>query len=300
MLQSKMKSSLLQTILFLAFFISFAFVATLQVSADDSSSTNSSSVVQGVVYVKYQGKTTPCAINGSSSVDSILRRMGITLGELDTVEPSRATTVSAGSTVVVSTRSYETVKETGVIPFETIYYYSPDVIAGTEKVLVEGKDGYGTRVYQQLLVDGVVTEKTLISESLESTPVTKEIGTGFRSPLVSPLDHEWVFDANGEPINYSAVYRAQVTTAYSARVGAKTASGRDAIVGHVAVNPNVIPYGSKLFIQSADGSFIYGYAVAADTGTALLAGQVDIDLFFGTLEECIQFGRQDLDVFVLE
>ena len=58
--------------------------------------------------------------------------------------------------------------------------------------------------------------------------------------------------------------------AYSARPGAGTASGRKAIPGHIAVNPNVIPYGTKLYITTPDNKVVYGYAVAADTGTALV------------------------------
>ena len=79
-----------------------------------------------------------------------------------------------------------------------------------------------------------------------------------------------------------------------------SASGRRADVGHVAVNPNVIPYGSKLYITSADGSFVYGYAIAADTGTGLMNGVVDIDLFYETyLESCLN-GVRYLNVYVLE
>ena len=91
-----------------------------------------------------------------------------------------------------------------------------------------------------------------------------------------------------------------VATAYSAGPGAWTASGRDAIPGHVAVDPDVIPYGTKLYIRTSDGSFLYGYAVAADTGVALNQGIIDVDLFFSTYEESCQFGKQLVDIYILE
>ena len=73
-----------------------------------------------------------------------------------------------------------------------------------------------------------------------------------------------------------------------------------AITGHVAVNPNEIPYGSKLYITSANNHFVYGYAIAADTGTGLLADIVDIDLFYDTYAESVLNGRGIVNIYVLE
>ena len=36
--------------------------------------------------------------------------------------------------------------------------------------------------------------------------------------------------------------------------------------GVIAVDPTVIPYGTKMYIESADGKYIYGYAIAGDCG----------------------------------
>ena len=77
-------------------------------------------------------------------------------------------------------------------------------------------------------------------------------------------------------------------------------AGRRADVGHVAVNPDVIPYGSKLYITSADGKFIYGYAIAADTGTGLMQGIVDVDLFYDTYYESCLNGRRIVNIYILE
>lgn len=91
-------------------------------------------------------------------------------------------------------------------------------------------------------------------------------------------------------------------TAYSndrGQAGKYTASGRLAAVGVVAVNPNIIPYGTELYITSADGSWVYGYAVAGDTGGALMSGRCIVDLFFATYEESCEFGRRNMNVYVI-
>lgn len=77
-----------------------------------------------------------------------------------------------------------------------------------------------------------------------------------------------------------------------------TASGTKARVGAVAVDPEVIPLGTKLYIEYADGTGGYGYAVAEDKGSAIKGYRVD--LFFNTYQECIDFGRRRVIVYVLE
>ena len=71
-----------------------------------------------------------------------------------------------------------------------------------------------------------------------------------------------------------------------------TASGIPARRGVVAVDPNVIPLGSRLYIPG------YGEAIAADTGGAIVGQK--IDLCMESYDEAIQFGRRNVEVYVLE
>lgn len=79
-----------------------------------------------------------------------------------------------------------------------------------------------------------------------------------------------------------------------------TATGRKPVYGVIAVDPSVIPLNSKLYIESADGgkSWIYGFAVAGDTGGAIKGNK--IDLCYNTLDQCYQFGRRDAIVYILD
>ena len=76
-----------------------------------------------------------------------------------------------------------------------------------------------------------------------------------------------------------------------------TASGMRAQRGVVAVDPRVIPLGSKLYIETSDGSFVYGFATAEDTGGAIKGNKVD--LFFPSNADCMNFGRRSVKVYVL-
>jgi 3D (Asp-Asp-Asp) domain-containing protein len=76
-----------------------------------------------------------------------------------------------------------------------------------------------------------------------------------------------------------------------------TASGTYAKVGTVAVDPRVIPLGTKMYIVSTDGSYVYGYCTAEDTGGGIKGNKVD--LFYNTRNECMQFGRRSVRVYIL-
>lgn len=86
------------------------------------------------------------------------------------------------------------------------------------------------------------------------------------------------------------------TTAYTADAGSKTSSGMTVKrnpngVSTVAVDPNVIPLGSSLYIEG------YGYAVAADTGSSIKGNVVDV--YFDNSSDCYNWGRQTVKVTIL-
>ena len=61
--------------------------------------------------------------------------------------------------------------------------------------------------------------------------------------------------------------------------------------GVVAVDPNVIPLRTKLYVEG------YGFAIAADVGGAIKGNR--IDLFFNTIDECMNYGRKKVKVYIL-
>ena len=106
-------------------------------------------------------------------------------------------------------------------------------------------------------------------------------------------------DIYGNTVNYTEVITGS-STAYTAEYGAICSTGRLARYGVVAVDPDRIPYGSILYIVSDDG-FVYGYAVAGDTGGFVYNGtNTVVDLYFPTLDECNSYGRRGISVYVLD
>ena len=72
----------------------------------------------------------------------------------------------------------------------------------------------------------------------------------------------------------------------------RTATGTLLRRGVIAVDPAVIPLGTRVFIPG------YGEAIAEDVGGAIRGNRIDIA--FESHEEALSFGRQDLEIFVME
>lgn len=99
---------------------------------------------------------------------------------------------------------------------------------------------------------------------------------------------------SSEPPDYGRVIRVEATAYSSAQPGlsAYTASGTLCKHGVIATDPNIIPLGTKVFIPG------YGYAVAEDTGGAIVGNKIDVA--FDTVAECYAFGRQFIDIYILD
>lgn len=174
---------------------------------------------------------------------------------------------------------------------------SKDVDLGKTKVQTEGKQGEALVTKKCKYVDGKKVSSKTVDTKITKEPVDKVVLMGTKGSNVSNPAGTFT-DMNGNTVAYSSVVTGS-GTAYTAPAGSLTATGVTAYHGGVAVNPNIIPYGSKLYIVSTDGSFVYGYATAVDTGGALMSGTAIVDCFYNTYDECVSFGRRNVNVYIV-
>ena len=141
------------------------------------------------------------------------------------------------------------------------------------------------------------------SETVTKKPVTQVTSVGTKKAYDVKAKGKAIstmgtveLDSNGIPKNYTRIVSGSSTAYYG---GGNTASGRPAKVGHVAVNPEIIPYGTKLYIVATDGT-VYGYAIAADTGGFVNhSTNTVVDVYLDTYDDCVQWGRKNVNVYVL-
>lgn len=110
------------------------------------------------------------------------------------------------------------------------------------------------------------------------------------APAIAPVMFPEVVQEYQEPEPEPETITFEAT-AYT-WTGYRTATGTWPSRGTVAVDPEVIPLGTKIWVEG------YGEAVAEDTG-GLVKGNI-IDVYLPTEAECWQWGRQQVEVRVIE
>lgn len=224
---------------------------------------------------------------------------GVSVSQADVVEPNLDSEVQPGMNVNVFRILYNEVVEDVEIPFTSKEVSDNTLEKGKTKIKVKGVNGLKRIVYSVTTKDGIETNRTVLSENVVKKPTEQVVAVGTKPKSSGSSGKKSVVTNAGTSLNYSK--KLTVTaTAYTAAPGKKTASGKVAQYGVIAVDPKVIPLGTKLYVESTDDgkSWQYGYCVAGDTGGAIKGNK--IDLYFGSRNECLQFGRRSAILYVLE
>ncbi len=245
----------------------------------------------------------------SGTVADALAKAALTADSDDLVQPSLDTVISDTAYIDLVKIDYVEGSYTEALAFKTETVYAADKNKGYSAVTQTGVNGEQQVFYTEKFVNGVSAEKTVTSVNVLSQPqnAVKVVGTKAQSTTpsadnkaISTLSPAFAIelDSNGNPVNYK--YKKTVrATAYS-HTGNRTSTGVWPQPGHIAVNPNIIPYGTKMYIKSPDGSIVYGYAVAADTGGFIKRYPQGIDLFMSTEAACTNFGVRNMEIYILE
>ena len=193
----------------------------------------------------------------------------------------------------VRRRTYEKFED---IPYENEYIYDDQLLKNTRLVHSPGMPGRRQTDTLVVYIGGEPYSSMVMSDEVLWQPVNAQVHLGTYLPAGHALS------ACGEVFAYARTFIAEAT-AYTLDFQSTgrhpdhplfgvTASGMMAQVGVVAVDTNVIPFHTRMYIEG------YGFAVAGDRGGAIRGYKVD--LFFDTREETIQFGRRHIRVWILD
>lgn len=253
------------------------------------------------IYINYYGEEMTTTSHGETVME-LLDRLNLSLGENDTVSWPLDDKTFDGMRLRVENVIRQEQTYTTTIPHGTRYCFSPSLPEGTEQVVVEGVDG-------ELLCTATVTyinrqevSRTVLTQSVNRGAVEEVIavGTGLATVRASDADMPIITDnmiilPNGEVLTYVGTTTARATAYYNRGT---TATGTTAQEGVVAVDPRFIPYGTRMFIITNDGEYVYGIAAAEDAGDSNIMGN-RIDLWYPTRSECVQFGYRECTIYIL-
>ena len=245
----------------------------------------------------------------AGTVADALAYLDIKIDNDDVVNVNLSTEVSEDMNIKIDKVTYKEIEKTEKVAYNTVYKDTDDMYVGESSVETQGADGERTITIKEKYINGKLESSKETKNEITTQPIDEVILNGTKeyvsqvytnSGYVSANETENILtDVNGNQVHYTNVLTGS-GTAYYAPVGALTSTGRLARYGVVAVDPDIIPYGSILYIVSNDGEVVYGYAVAGDTGGALWAGTAIVDLYYNTYDECCQFGRRDVTIYVLD
>ena len=233
------------------------------------------------------------------TVEEVIGENGIILNPLDRYEGLTATSqVTADMVIRVVRVSEEITAEKVDIPYTVVEKPNNTMNDGETKTIVNGENGIREKYYKITYEDGKPVDRLFVNEDVVKAPVDQvvEFGTvmNFRN-------------SRGELVRYSKVLEMRATAYTSSYEDTGkypdhpafgvTYTGLKAREGVVAVDPKVIPLGTKLYIEIPGSAPDYGFAIAGDIGSAIKGK--NIDLYFDTPAQVRQWGRRKVVVYIL-
>jgi Uncharacterized protein conserved in bacteria len=224
------------------------------------------------------GKTSKF-ISCRSTVGDALKEQGVNLSGKDIVYPSTDQRLKEGTKIRVVRVSVKEMAEEATIYPGVVRETDPNLASGLMRVVKAGKNGIEKRIWQVTYHDGQEFGRLLASSSVSRSAVDRVVAVGTATQV----------SRSGMNIRFKRALDV-VASAYT-YTGHNTSSGTPPGFGTVAVDPGVIPLGSKLYIEG------YGYATALDRGGSIVGNRVDV--FMNSYSQARLWGIRRVRVYVL-
>jgi len=224
------------------------------------------------------GQTTE-VLTTPASVADILEQAGVKPAPVDLIHPGLDNQMAAQGTIQIIKVTSKMTTLDKVLPFTVQRTTDATLEKGLQRTVNKGKNGLARQQIRITLHDGKPVKQEVVSSQTVKAPVNQMVAMG---TITSVSRGQLRF-------NFREAIMAK-STAYT-YTGRNTATGVKPAVGLVAVDPSVIPMGSRLYIEG------YGYARAADRGGSIKGNRLDV--FLETYDECRRWGVRQVKVYVL-
>ncbi len=237
------------------------------------------------------GKTERIINTEGITVKELLSSQGLYPDLNDEINYPEDTVIKDGMNVILRKIDVYEISIEEIVSYNTETIELQTIPIDTANVLREGRNGLIKRNLLQYYVDGELQREEVIDETETIAVINEvvELGVGgvYR-------------DSRGIKHQYS-YYVDAIATAYGGPMFTEyTKSGKQVDIGMIAVDPNVIPLGSKCYVVG--DSLDIGIVYAEDTGSKII--DKIIDVYMGPTEEdedkAWEFGRKSVRVYVLK
>lgn len=214
-------------------------------------------------------------------VSEILRENNIQISNVDIVTPKLNEVIKKGDKIIVKRVTTKEGTKIKAIGHQTIYNSNSQITIGKVVVLKNGKDGKKNVRYLDKYIDGKKIGREIIDTNIIEESKDRVVSYGTKISFETP-----------EGLNYTQKITDVKAVAYHFSGTPVGAYGGRCQYGTVAVDTDLIPLGSRLYIEG------YGYAIANDVGTGI-KGKV-VDLYMEEYEQCLIWGARWTTIYVLE
>lgn len=249
------------------------------------------------VYIKADGMTKR-VMTVNTKVEDILNQYNIIIGENDVLSPQANEEVGINEYINVHKITQKKITENEVIPYNTVVKCNGNLEVSQVNVLQKGNNGEKKIDFLVTYKDNEIISKEEINEEIIKNPVDEIVEKGTCEYIATArgtlkAKKAYIMKATAYDLSYASCGKTPDNPNYGI-----TYTGTRASAGTVAVDPKVIKLGSKLYIESLDGSEDYGFARAEDIGSAVKGNK--IDLFIEDHKNAMAFGVKKVKVYVID
>ena len=228
----------------------------------------------------------------STTVADFLKNQDVQLNELDKVEPALTDELTEKSNVTVTRIEKVTDVVEEPIAFNVVEKKDDNIEKGVQKVINSGKEGKQEKHYEVTIENGQeVTRKLLKTETVQKSE-DRVVALGTKVVQTSTT----VASRGNDSVSKEFYVNSTAYTANCNGCSGTTATGVNLKANPnakvIAVDPNVIPLGTKVYVEG------YGYAVAADTGSAIKGNKIDV--FLSSKSAAYRWGSKRVKIKILE
>ncbi len=222
------------------------------------------------VTIRVDGRVVNTRTSHTNALD-VVAEAGIGLVGFDYTIPGPETALPPNATIDVVRVTEDFAVIDTPIPYQTLWQASDELELDSRSVISYGAAGINRQRIRIRYENGVEVNRTVDGEWVAKEPVNEVIGYGTKIVLGS-------INTEQGPREYWRVVRMRVTSYTAASSGkspgdpgyGRTASGRPAGNGVVAVDRNVVPFRSEVFVPG------YGVGFAGDTGSGIRGRWIDL------------------------
>ena len=237
------------------------------------------------VKISVHGKKEFSVYTEVGTVADVIDKLSLTLDANDRISCPETEEVYDGMLISIDRYETKTHTETVTIPYSTKTISSDELPYGEKKVVQEGVNGSETQIVTETYINGILDSKEVTTDGTAVEPREEIVEVGAGGVYTDKYGN-----------SYAYKYYIDVTaTAYGTLSGV-TATGKAIDYGMIAVDPSVIPLGTKVYLTGSWGDM--GVHSAEDTGGAIKGNKIDV--YLGDDYELLrQFGRRSMRVYIL-